>query len=689
MPVNLSIHDAVAVIEIDNPPVNATSQAVRQGLQDSFNKVAQDLAVEAIVVACKGRTFVAGADISEFGKPPVEPFLPDVYLLIEQSDKPVVAAVHGTALGGGFELALACHYRVALKGAKIGLPEVGLGLIPGAGGTQRLTRIAGVETALDLTLSAKPVGVEHASAEKIIDQLCDDDLLNTAIEFAKSKIGVAVEPASKQPVTEQEGLQEILEERRAWARKKYRGQTAPQKAIDAIEAAVLESIEDGLKKERELFLACKASSQSTALRHAFFAERQCAKLELSDKSIAPREVKEVAVIGAGTMGAGIAMCFASAGIKVFLVDVSDENLARGLQTITSQYEKSVASKRLTETQKASALACVSSTTSYQEIANVDLVVEAAFENMQVKKEIFKSLDEHCAAHTILASNTSFLDVNEIAAATQRPQQVLGLHFFSPAHIMKLLEIVNAENTSEETLLTTVTLAKKLRKLPCVVGVCYGFVGNRMYAAYGREFNQVLLEGATPSQVDSAMINWGMAMGPAAVTDLTGIDIGYKARRERPDPITDPLYFRVSDLMVENDRLGRKSGAGFYRYDEGKKQEEAVVTELIKQEAEKYGVAQRDFTEEEIQQRLIFALINEGAKILEEGIATRASDIDVVWMNGYGFPRWRGGPMCYADEVGVDTVYQQVLDYDNNSSGAYWSPSPLLKQLAEDKKSFLS
>lgn len=687
MTVKIAIRENVAVITIDNPPVNASSHAVRQGLVDCFSEVATNDDVKSIVLACAGRTFVAGADISEFGKPPQEPHLPDVFNLIEQSEKPVVAAIHGTALGGGLELALACHYRLALNTAKIGLPEVTLGLIPGAGGTQRLPRIAGIESALNMITSGKMMSVLSPVGQDVVDLICEENLVEQAIEFVLARQGEEVPRSSERPLQLAAGQESIFDEWRASVQRKARGQIAPLKAIDAIEQGLKQGFAAGLKTERDIFTECKASSQSTAMRHAFFAERQCSKIEGMNISLQPKPIDRVAVIGAGTMGGGIAMCFASAGVDVYLLELAEENLERGLGMIDDKYQRSVDTGRISQETKEACIDRIQGTMSYEDLRDVDLVVEAAFESMQVKRDIFTRLDEVCKPETILSSNTSYLDIDEIAAVTNRPKKVIGMHFFSPAHVMKLLEVVKAEQTDDETIITAMAIGKKIGKLCCAVGVCYGFVGNRMYAAYGREFNMMLLEGATPAQLDKAMTDWGMAMGPASVTDLTGIDIGYKARRERPNPVEDPLFFRASDLMVENERLGQKTSAGFYKYVDGVKQDDPEVETLLKSEALRLGIAQREITTEEIQERLSLTLINEGAKILDEGIAARAGDIDVIWLNGYGFPRWRGGPMCYASELGLDHVYSRLCHYKDQFGEEYWSVAPLIEELAENGESF--
>lgn len=696
MSVTFFVQDSVAVISIDNPPVNALSQSVREGILTALSRANNDATVKTIVIACTGNTFVAGADIKEFGKPPMEPHLPDVLIRLERSNKPVVVALHGNALGGGLELAMSAHYRVASRACKLGLPEVNLGLIPGAGGTQRLPRLVGIESALNMVTSAKPITAARGFDNGLIDELLDagdaDSVLRAALDFATDKAALAgPRKTSEQsvPAIDDDGL---FDRWRAMLAKKARGQDAPQAAINAVENSLTMSFEDAVAKEREYFLECKASPQSRAMRHAFFAERSCGKIPGLDKSADPKPTDHVGVIGAGTMGSGIAMCFASAGIRVTLLELSAENLQRGLALIRQRYQQSFVRGRISEADMNSSIERIRATQEFAELADVDLVVEAAFESMQVKREIFSQLDEVCKPEAILATNTSYLNINEIASATNRPEQVLGMHFFSPAHVMKLLEVINAEATNDRTLLTAMKLGKRIGKIACAVGVCYGFVGNRMYSCYGREANALLLEGVTPTQIDLAMQNWGMAMGPLAVTDMSGIDVGYKARQERTNPPDDPLYFRAAAVMVEHQRYGQKTSAGFYDYENGEKQSDEKAVDLIRAESARLGIAAREVTDEEIQQRLTLAMINEGARILDEGIALRASDIDVIWLNGYGFPRWRGGPMCYADEVGLDQVLKQLEQIHSQAASeaarGYWEPARLIRKLAASGEKIL-
>lgn len=644
----------IAVITVDNSPVNALSHSVRAGIADAIANLAGDDELAAAVMICAGRTFIAGADIREFGKPIVSPTLIDVVLTIARGEKPVVAAMHGTVLGGGFEVALGCHYRIANSGTRLGLPEVTLGLIPGAGGTQLLPRLAGVKTALEMITSGLHVGVDTDVGRQLVDEVVNsnshDELLAHGIRAARSLISRAA-TAKRLIEVQSERLtdhDDVFADIRKTTAKNKRGLLAVQRAIDSVENAVLLPIEEGLVQERELFEQCRESSQSHAMRHSFFAERACAKLKGIDTGVEPMSVNNVAVIGAGTMGVGIAMCFADAGIPVTLLEVDDERVWSGIEKIRGNYERSVKRGRISSDELATRCGRIVGTTSFDDLADVDLVVEAAFESMDVKHEVFARLDAVCKPEAILASNTSYLDVNEIAATTQRPGKVLGMHFFSPAHVMKLLEIVRAEQASDETLVTAIAIAKRIRKIAVTVGVCYGFVGNRMYARYGAEAQNLLLEGATPEQVDQAIRDWGMAMGPFQVGDLTGLDIGYKARKQQPNLPDDPRYFAISTALVEAGRLGQKKNAGFYRYENDKRLHDEEVIALIRATAANLGIEKRPTGAEEIQNRLITALVEEGRAILQEGIAQRSSDIDVIWLNGYGFPRHKGGPMWYAE-----------------------------------------
>tara|TARA_R110002012_G_scaffold98260_1_gene235873 strand:+ start:39066 stop:41150 length:2085 start_codon:yes stop_codon:yes gene_type:complete len=687
--VTLEQRENIGLLTINNPPVNSLSQAVRQGLLETLKVALANPEIDGIVLQCLGKTFIAGADILEFGKPPQPPHLPSVLSELQNSPKPIVAALFGTVLGGGFETALSCHYRVALTGTKVGLPEVNLGLIPGAGGTQLLPRVCEVESAIELITSGKHIDIASPQAKGIVDKIVSDDLVLKTIEFAQQvalKQPVIATPMLNVKMGEAEDT--IFAQYRAKLAKRARGQQAPQSAIDSIENALNLPFNQGLKKEREYFLSCRESTESAAMRHAFFAEKAAVKYPATLNKIEPLHIEQIAIIGGGTMGGGIAMSFLDRGYPVTLVETSEENLARGTSGITERYKKMVHSKRISQEQMDIRLKMMTATCCYDDLHDVDLVIEAAFESMEVKREIFRKLDAVCKPQTILASNTSYLDIEEIAESTARPEKVLGMHFFSPANIMKLLEIVRCKETSETTLISAVALAKHIGKISSVVGMCYGFVGNRMYSCYGREANSLLLEGATPSQIDQAMVDWGMAMGPLAVNDMSGIDIAYNARKENPNLSKNPLYFRAANLMVEAGRLGQKTQKGFYQYDEaGVKSEDPVALAIFQQEAKLHGIPQQEISQAHIQERLIYALINEGAKILEEGIAKQASDIDVIWLNGYGFPRYRGGPMFYADTIGLDKVLESIQQFYQVTGKEWWKPSPLLVELTHAGKRF--
>ena len=680
--VSIERHEGVAVISIDNPPVNALSQAVRDGLMRSIEEVEADDDVKATVITCTGRTFIAGADIREFGRPPEPPFLPDVVARIEASAKPVIAAMHGTALGGGLEVALGCHYRIATNSALVGLPEVTLGLLPGASGTQRLPRLIGAERALDMMLSGKPVKTQQALEYGLIDQVCDDDnLRDAAIEFALAQ--VAAGPRRIRDMQVPEVAPDLFEKTSKGIARKTRGLVSPEKIIRLVELSTQVDFDEGLKSEREFFLECKNSPQSDGLRHAFFAERAVSKVPGIGKDTAIRPINTVAVLGAGTMGAGIAYNCLTAGYSVHLLDNDQEGLERGATTIRKLFEGGVARGKISEEKMADGVGRLSTTDDYDGISDADLVIEAVFENLAIKKEVFEKLDSVCKAGAVLATNTSTLDVDAIAGATKRPQDVIGLHFFSPAHIMRLLEIVRGAETSDEVIATSLALAKQLRKIGVVVGNCFGFVGNRMLYSYGRENQFLLLEGAPPEQIDQVLCDWGMAMGPNAVGDLAGLDVGYKVRQERTDLPDDPRFYRVADLLAEQGRFGQKTGKGMYLYEDGSRTPtpDPDVQSLINNESEKLGITRRDIESQEIIERCIYGLISEGARILEDGIASRSSDIDVIWINGYGFPRHRGGPMHYADTVGLAAVYEKLCEFRDRFGAEFWEPPGLLKELA--------
>lgn len=651
--VTLTQTGQLGLIRVDAPPVNAISQAVRQGLWDAFDAVSTNPDIKAAVLICEGRTFMAGADASELGKPPVPPHLNDLVAFIEACPKPVVAAIHGQALGGGLEIALACSHRIATPTARFGLPEVNLGFVPGAGGTQRLPRLVGVEAALEMAVEGKPINAARALEIGLIVATADS-LETEALALATSLIGTDPAPLkADQPMTADSVDAAVFETWRAKCAKRKRGLDAPLAVIDAVEAATGADLQAGYDKERALSLKLRKSAQSTALRHIFFAERATYKVDGLDLSQA-NDVHSVAVIGAGTMGAGIAQVFATQGIPVTLVEISEEAAQAGVARIRSSLDQAVKRGKLTADGAEATLSKVTPTTDYQDLSTCDLVIEAAVEDMAIKKKIFAHLDEICQPEAILATNTSYLDINEIAAATSRPTRVAGLHFFSPAQIMKLVEIIRTNHSDPSVTATLASLMKKIGKTGVVAGVCHGFIGNRMYQAYQREAGLLMLECGSPEPVDAALRQFGMAMGPFQVLDLSGIDIGYLMRKALPAGAVHPHAFQVHDRLVEMDRKGRKTGAGFYRYElDGAVLDDSVL-ELIRTVATESGITQRDLSAEEITQRCIGALRQEGEAILAEGIAAKAGDIDVVFVNGYGFPRYKGGPMHFGTQSDADS-----------------------------------
>ncbi|MGB3710824.1 MAG: 3-hydroxyacyl-CoA dehydrogenase NAD-binding domain-containing protein [Erythrobacter sp.] len=649
-PIRTERHDNVLVIISDNPPVNALGQAVRAGLTEGIAEALSDDGVEAVVIRCDGRTFFAGADITEFGKPPQGPSLPEALDRLEASDKPVVAAIHGTALGGGCEVALACHYRVAVPSAKLGLPEVKLGLIPGAAGTQRLPRLVGAEAALPLVAIGNPIPAKKAKEIGLVDELVgEDSLASDAIAFARSKIGQPV-PRTSEGNANQDGLKnpDIFDEFRAKNGRKMRGFDAPNAAIEAVKAAGELSYAEGVKKERELFGKLMTGTQSKAMRHYFFAERAANKIDDIPADTPLIDVKKVGIIGAGTMGGGIAMNFLSAGIPVTILEMKQDALDRGTGVMRKNYENTAKRGRMSSEQVEQAMGLLTPTLDYDDLADCDLVIEAVYESMDVKKDVFGKLDEVVKDGAILASNTSYLDVNEIASATGRPGYVLGLHFFSPANVMKLLEAVRGEKTRDDVLATAMKLSKKIGKVAAVSGVCPGFIGNRMLSQRQAQANKLILEGANYWDVDDVLLEFGFPMGPFQMGDLAGIDIGW---HRDPSKVTT-----VREALCTVGRFGQKAGKGFYDYDESRNRTPSdEVKQIIADFAAKEGNEQRDISKDEIRERLLYPMVNEGAKILEEGMAQRASDIDVVWINGYGWPLYTGGPMFWADTIGLDTV----------------------------------
>ncbi len=687
--VSTEMRGDIAVITVNNPPVNALSHSVRAGLSDAMKALTADDAVKAIVIACEGRTFIAGADIREFGKPMQEPHLPDVVNEIEAMEKPVVAAIHGTALGGGLEVALSCHYRVALSSAKIGLPEVKLGILPGAGGTQRLPRIAGPANALDAIISGRHVSVNEAKSWGVLDELVDDGLLDAAIACAEAAIQKGPRRTGEIEIDGSAFGEEFFAGFRKSIAKQTRGYFAPERCVQCVEAAVKLPLAEGLKRERELFYECAQNPQSRALQHMFFAERQVSRIPGVDKETPRRAIKKVGIIGAGTMGGGIAMNFANAGIPVTILEVQQEALDRGLGVVRKNYERSAAKGKLTAEQVEGLMGQFTGTLSYDDLGDCDLIIEAVFETMEIKKKVFTELDRVAKDGAILASNTSYLDVNEIAACTKRPQDVLGLHFFSPANVMRLLEIVRADKTATDVLATCIDLAKTIRKVGVVAGVCHGFIGNRMLSPYGREASLAVIEGAKPEEVDAALYNFGMPMGPMTMSDMAGVDIGYLNRQGVGRENYETKAYDWVDRLVEQGRKGLKVGKGIYTYAEGDRtpQPDPSVMAIIEEESAKLGIERQSIPAEDIVERCMMALINEGAKILGEGKAYRASDIDVVYVNGYGYPPYRGGPMHYADSIGLEKVYARICQFAENFGPRWWQPAPLLKELAEAGKSF--
>ncbi len=675
--------DDIAVLWVDNPPVNALSHAVRAGLVEGIARAESDPAARAVVIAARGRTFMAGADIREFGKPPKEPFLPDVVERIEACTKPVVAAIHGTALGGGLEIAMGCHYRVAVSSARLGLPEVTLGLIPGAEGTQRLPRLVGVEAALEMIVTGQPIPAARAQALGLVDRVVDDPLIDQAVAFARELVAAGKQPRRTRdlPVKADHLPPDFFDQFRARMMKRIRGQFAPEQAIAAVKAAIALPFEEGVKRERELFLQCMAHPQSAALRHAFFAEREVARIPDLPAEASLREIARVGVVGGGTMGSGIATACIKAGLPVTMVERDEEAAEAGRKRVHGFLEHDFKKGRIDESELAARKERFRVTTDYAALGDADLVIEAVFENMEVKKEVFRRLDEVAKPGAILATNTSYLNIDEIASVTGRPADVLGLHFFSPAHIMRLLEIVRAARTADDVLATALAFAKRIKKVGVVARVCHGFIGNRMLSGYIRQAGFLLLEGVPHERIDKAIYDFGFPMGPFQMGDLAGLDIGYLLRQQRkPDP-DEAVAFRVHDRLVEAGAKGQKTGKGFYIYGEGAPKPNPMVAEFVREEAAKAGIAPCEVSDEEIVERCVLPLINEGARILEEGIAIRASDIDVVWLYGYGFPRWRGGPMYYADSLGLGHVLARIRHYGALLGPRFWTPAPLIEQLA--------
>ena len=682
----------VAVLVADNPPVNAITQGVRDGLRAALTQLTGQADVKAIVLTCAGRTFFSGADINEFFGPPKEAEFRDLFAQLEGQKVPVVAVLFGTALGGGLEISLACHYRVASPTARVGFPEINLGIIPGAGGTQRMPRLIGAEATLDMIFSGAPIAARDGAHLGFIDEIIEGDLKAGAIAFAKKLVAEGKGPrrTSEMSVNPDAATSEVFQSFRDRAKKQFKNRRTPDIALRALEASVKLPFDKGLLEEEKLANESKATPDAKALIHLFFAERQTGKIPDLPKDVAARPVKNAALIGAGTMGGGIAMCFANAGIPATIIDVSQDALDRGLKVIDGNYQSRVKRGRMTQEAKDKCMSLISGAASLDAAADADLIIEAVFEKMELKKQIFRDLDRVAKPGAILGTNTSTLDIDEIAAVTGRPQDVIGMHFFSPANVMPLLEVVRGEKTAPDVIRTAMDLARPLRKTAVLARVCFGFIGNRMMEPYGRECERMVLEGATPREVDDALLNFGMAMGLLSVFDMGGVDVGYNVHVANADKFPpDPAYYVLDKVLVEAGRLGQKNGKGYYRYEPGDRtrHDDPEAIALFRKAAEELQVQKRDHSEQEIIERCFYSMINEGARILEERVALRASDIDVVYTAGYGFPRYRGGPMFYADSIGLKTVYEGIMKYREVFGPMHWEPAELLVKLVKQGKSF--
>ena len=689
--VTTALHGDVLVVTIDNPPVNALGAAVRQGLLAAMQQAQADAAVAAVLLVGAGKAFIAGADIREFGKPPVPPALPEVCRAIEGSDKPVVAVLHGAALGGGLEVALSAHYRLALPAATVGLPEVNLGLLPGSGGTQRAPRLMGVQAATSLMLSGQHLKAQAALQAGLVDKLVEGaDAQAAGLAYVRELL-TAKAPVRRTrdlAIAEPQAALAWLEEQKAEIAKKARGLFSPLKIIECVQAAVQLPFDEGLARERALFIECLDSPQRAGLIHAFFAEREVAKVPEA-QAAQPRPVASVAVIGGGTMGAGIAVAALDAGLPVTMIERDAESIARGRANVEKVYNGLVAKGRMTDAAKAAVMARYIGSTDYADIAQVDLVIEAVFEDIEVKKAVFRELDRVCKPGAVLATNTSYLDIDAIAASTSRPQDVIGLHFFSPANIMKLLEIVVPAKVAADVVATAFELAKKLKKVPVRAGVCDGFIGNRILAVYKQAADYLMEDGASPYEIDAAVRGFGFAMGPFQVTDLAGGDIGWATRKRRA-ATRDPKarYVEIADRICERGWFGQKTGRGFYLYPEGARvgQPDPEVLAIVDAERAKKGITPRSFSADEIMRRYMAAMVNEGAKVVAEGIALRPLDVDVTFVAGYGFPRHRGGPMKWADMTGLDKVLADIQAFAKEDP-LFWKPAPLLEQLVAEGRNF--
>ena len=689
--VTTALHGDVLVVTIDNPPVNALGAAVRQGLLAAMQQAQADAAVAAVLLVGAGKAFIAGADIREFGKPPVPPALPEVCRAIEGSDKPVVAVLHGAALGGGLEVALSAHYRLALPAATVGLPEVNLGLLPGSGGTQRAPRLMGVQAATAMMLSGQHLKAQAALQAGLVDKLVEGaDAQAAGLAYVRELLAAKapVRRTRDLAIAEPQAALAWLEEQKAETAKKARGLFSPLKIIECVQAAVQLPFDEGLARERALFIECLDSPQRAGLIHAFFAEREVAKVPEA-QAAQPRPVASVAVIGGGTMGAGIAVAALDAGLPVTMIERDAESIARGRANVEKVYNGLVAKGRMTEAAKAAVMARYTGSTNYADIAQVDLVIEAVFEDIEVKKAVFRELDRVCKPGAVLATNTSYLDIDAIAASTSRPQDVIGLHFFSPANIMKLLEIVVPAKVGADVVATAFELAKKLKKVPVRAGVCDGFIGNRILAVYKQAADYIMEDGASPYEIDEAVRGFGFAMGPFQVTDLAGGDIGWATRKRRA-ATRDPKarYVEIADRICERGWFGQKTGRGFYLYPEGARvgQPDPEVLAIVDAERAKKGITPRSFSADDIMRRYMAAMVNEGAKVVAEGIALRPLDVDVTFVAGYGFPRHRGGPMKWADMTGLDKVLADIQAFAKEDP-LFWKPAPLLEQLVAEGRNF--
>lgn len=688
--VTVEVDNGIAVITVNNPPVNTITESVRIGLNDALDEIATTQNIQSVLLLCEGSTYFSGADINEFNGPPKEAEYRDLFLRLENINVPVVTAMYGTVMGGGLEIALACHYRLADELTRFAFPEVGLGIFPGAGGTQRMPRLIGIERTLEMVIGTKPISVVEAMDWGFLDKVVNGDLRAQALDYCRELIA-GDKPPRPTSANEVAPINEsVVEQYKTQAQKQFPHQSAGLAAVEVICASATLPFLEGLQYEDDKVNIEKQTEACKGYIHGFFASRKTSFVPGLNPNLKPAEIKQAAIIGAGTMGGGIAMCFANVGIPVTIIDVSQEGLTRGLEVIDKNYASRVKRGRMTEEKKADTMKFISGALNYDAVKEADVVIEAVFEDLDLKRSIFKEIDKLAKPSAVLATNTSTLDINKIAAVTSRPENVIGMHFFSPANVMPLLEVVRTDTTSDQTICTTMAMAKPLRKTPVLAKVCYGFIGNRMMEGYAREAEFMALEGATPRKVDDALQEFGMAMGILAVFDMAGVDVGvnvHKANAEQFPP--DPAYYQASQAMYDAGRMGQKNGKGFYRYEAGDRNryDDEEALQLLRERAQELGIAQRsDHSYAEITERCIFPLINDAIRILDEGVAIRASDIDVVWAMGYGFPRYRGGPLFYAETIGLKTVYDGILKYQAKFGSMHWQPAPLLARLVEENRS---